>query len=228
MVGQAEDFNPLNELLKVVNRLTVLQTSAIWQGEDDERRAVKVVQHGLIRLLREAITSNIGGTESGGTLPNQRNILDSDALQKYDALEIAILRAYKGVTSAVPYLTPEQNLRQTFLGIANAYRSGRMAEDALVEHVAVWGGWCRTIEDKLWPPSMFDLVAVCPVEGCGVSEVLNADGERMVALVVESRPAVNGGLSASLARCRACQMVWRGQARLEFLAESISDVVVAA
>jgi hypothetical protein len=230
MVAGQVGFNALTELLKVVDRLTVVVPSAVWQDFGEGNRATRVTQVPLIRLLRESITSNIGGTESGGTLPNQRNILDADALQKYDELEIAVLQAFKNLTASVPYLTPEQNLRQVYLAIANAHRSGKISEDALLDHLATWSTWVRTIEDKIWPPVSLEILAECPIAGCGKRRILNKDGDSIASLTVEYRPPADSGsnaLSASVGRCRACQTVWRGDLKLRELAYAISHEVEA-
>ena len=229
MTGQVE-FNPLEDLRKVVDRLTVIIPTAIWQEVAGERTAVKVIQLPLMRLLREAVTSNIGGTAAGGSLPNQRNVIDSDALQKYDRLEGDILVAFKSLTAAVPYMMPEQNLRQVYLAIVNAYRSGKLSEDALIDHLATWTTWVRIIEDKLWPPVQIEILADCPVEGCGKRRTLNCDGETVTALVVEYRPPASersNALSASVGKCRACDTVWRGDLKLRELAYAISHLGVA-
>jgi len=222
------DFNALDELLKAVDRLTVLQVTAIWQDIDNERRATKVTQPALIRLLRDSITSNIGAQGGSGTaLPNQRNVIDSDAMELYDGIESDILDAYKKHTSAAPYLMPEQNLRQVYLAIANNYRAGKLAEDALLDELTTWTSWVRQIEDKLFPPTTLEVIAPCPKEGCGQRWAKNGEGDSIPAIIIEHRPPSServNALSKSHAKCRACGTVWRGDRKLRELAYAIDEM----
>lgn len=223
------DFNAIDELLKAVDRLTVIQVTAVWQEIGDERVATKVTHPPLIRMLREAVTSSIGAPSGGGALPNQRNVLDSDALDKYDAIESAILRAYKRTTSAAPYLMPEQNLRQVYIAISNDFRAGKMSEEALLEELNLWSGWVRKIEDKLFPPTTLEVISPCPQEDCGKRWATNSDGESVPAIVIEYREPSSdrvNALAKSHAKCRACGTVWRGDRRLRELAYAIDQMEI--
>lgn len=217
------DTNYLDQLLQVIDRLTMTQTTAIWQDFEDGRRATKILAAPLIQQLRQAITSSSTG-HGGGSLPNQRNVLDADAMQKYDALERAILKAYKQRTAAAPYLMPEMNLRQVYISISNLYRGGQISEDALLDELSTWTRWARTIDDKLNPPPTREITAECPMDGCGKRWATGRDGETIPAIIVEYRePAdiTQNTLSASTATCRACGEVWRGDRRLRELAIAI-------
>jgi hypothetical protein len=225
------DFNPLDELLKAVDRLSVLQVTAIWQDIDGTRTPTKVTQPALIRQLRDSITSSVGAQGGGGTaLPNQRNVIDSDAMELYDGIESDILDAYKLHTSAAPYLMPEQNLRQVYLALANNYRAGKLAEDALLDELTTWTGWVRQIEDKLFPPPTIEIVAPCPQEGCGKRWAKGGNGDSIPAIIVEYREpssdAVNA-LAKSHAKCRACGTVWRGDRKLRELRYAIDEAEAA-
>lgn len=223
------DFNPLEIVLKAVDKLTVLQVTAIWQEFEDGRRATKVTQPSLIRLLREAVASSTSGTGGGGALPNQRSVIDGDALDMYGILCGDILTAYKGVTTAVPFEEPEKNLRQWFLAVSNDFRAGKLTEGGLLEDAQVWFDWVRKIEDKLFPPTTLEVVAPCPVEGCGKRWAKNGSGESIPAIVIEHRRPSSDTVSAlakSHAKCRACGTVWRGDRKLRELAFEIDQMQV--
>lgn len=213
------DFNPVLELRKAVDALSTTQVTAIWQEVNGERVPTKVTLSPLIRDLREAITSNIGSGGGGGVLPSQRNIINTDALELYDAIEVRILTSYKEVTGAAPFLMPEQNLRQWFIAFANMERAGKVSEETLLETMNVWTGWVRKIEDNLFPPTTLEVTAPCPIPECGRRWAIQG-GDSVPAVVVEYRkPSSDAGnaLARSVARCRACGHVWRGDAKLREL-----------
>lgn len=223
------DFNPLEIVLKAVDKLTVLQVTAIWQEFEEGRRATKVSQPSLIRLLREAVASSTSGSGGGGALPNQRSVIDGDALDMYGLLCADILNSYKAVTTAAPFEEPEKNLRQWFLAISNDYRANKISEPQLLEDGQVWFDWVRKIEDKLFPPTTLEVVAPCPVEGCGMRWAKNSAGESIPAIVIEHRhPSTDSvsSLAKSHAKCRACGTVWRGDRKLRELAFEIDQMQV--
>jgi hypothetical protein len=213
------DFNPVLELRKAVDTLSTTQVTAIWQEVDGQPTPTKVTLSPLIRDLREAITSNIGAAGGGGALQSQRNIIDADALELYDSLEMRILTSYKAITSAMPFLMPEQNLRQWFIAFTNAHRAGKASEDELLEQLNLWSGWVRKIEDKLFSPTTLEVTSPCPIPECGRRWAIQG-GDSVPAVIVEYRkPAAEGAnaLARSVARCRACGHVWRGDAKLREL-----------
>jgi hypothetical protein len=193
--------------------------TAIWQEVDNKFVNVKVTLSPLIRDLREAITSNIGTSSGGGALASERNILNMDALEMYDAIEKRILGEYKAVTSAMPFLMPEQNLRQWYIAFINLHRSGRVSEETLLEKLDLWAGWVRKIEDVLFPATTLEVTAPCPITECGKRWAVQG-GLSVPAVIVEYREPTNkegNALARSVARCRACGHVWRGDAKLREL-----------
>lgn len=223
------DFNPVEIVLKAVDKLTVLQVTAIWQDFEDGRRATKVTQPSLIRLLREAVASSTTGSGGGGALPNQRSIIDGDALDMYSLLVADISKAYKGVTTAAPFEEPEKNLRQWFIAVSNDFRANKITEPQLLEDAQIWFDWVRKIEDKLFPPTVLEVVAPCPIEGCGKRWAKSNTGDSIPALIIEHRmPSTDSvnSLAKSHAKCRACGTVWRGDRKLRELAFEIDRMQV--
>lgn len=222
------DFDPIGKLLETVDKLTVGHTTAIWQEFEDGRRASTIRVPALIQLLREAFFSSTSGS-GGGALPNQRNVLDSDALEKYDRISADILAAYKTTTSATPFSSPEQNLRQWFISFQNEHRSGKVSDDVAIDALQKWSDWVRTIEDKLFPPTTLEVISPCPE--CGQQWTKNGDGDSVHAIVIEYREPSServNALSKSMAKCRSCDTVWRGDRRLRELAFAIDEIQHAA
>jgi hypothetical protein len=220
------DFNPMEELRKAIDALSTTQVTSVWQEVDGDRIPTKVTLTPLIRDLRESITSNIGAPSGGGALASQRNVIDAEALHMYDALEGKILRSYRDATSAVPFVQPEQNLRQWFIAFTNQQRAGKVSEETMLETLNSWSGWVRKIEDKLWPATTIEITAPCPMPECG-KRWTEQGGESVTAVIVEYRKPTDdrsNALSRSVARCRACGMVWRGDTRLRELRFLIDQV----
>jgi hypothetical protein len=223
------DFNPLEIVLKAVDKLTVLQVTAIWQEFEEGRRATKVSQPALIRLLREAVASSTSGSGGGGALPNQRSVIDGDALDMYRLLCDDIVKAYRAVTTASPFEEPEKNLRQWFIAVSNDFRATKLSETALLEDAQIWFDWVRKIEDKLFPPTTLEVVAPCPVDSCGKRWAKSSSGDSIPAIIIEHRrPSTEtvNALAKSHAKCRACGTVWRGDRMLRELAFEIDQMNV--
>jgi hypothetical protein len=213
------DFNPIEELRKAVDTLTATQMTAIWQEVDGQQVPTKVTLTPLIRELRDAVTSNIGSAGGGSALASERNIINLEALELYDAIERRILTEYSHVTTAVPWMMPEQNLRQWYIGFVNQHRSGKASDEALLEKLDTWSKWVRKIEDVLFPPTTLEVTAPCPMPECGKRWAVQS-GNSVPAVVVEYREPTNkagNALARSVARCRACGHVWRGDAKLREL-----------
>lgn len=217
------DFNPIDKLLQTVDKLTVGHTTAIWQEFEDGRRATTIVVPALLGLLHGAIFSSTSGS-GGGSLPNQRNVLDGDALEKYERVQNEILTAFKSVTSAQPFATPETNLRQWFIAVSNDYRSGKISDDTVIDYLQQWSDWARVIEDKLFPPTTLEVISPCPE--CGQRWTKSGDGDSIPAIIIEYREPSServNALSKSFAKCRSCDTVWRGDRRLRELAFAIDE-----
>lgn len=217
------DFNPINALLETVDKLTVGHTSAIWQEFEDGRRASTVRVPALIGLLRESIHSSTSGS-GGGALASQRNMLDSDAVEKLDKITSEISTLYRSTTSASLFSTPEQNLRQWFIAVQNNHRQGKMSDDAVIDALQHWSNWVRVIEDKLFPPTTLEVMSPCPV--CDSEWARVSDGETVHAIIIEYRKPSDeriNALAKSVAKCRSCGTAWRGDRRLRELAFAIDE-----
>jgi hypothetical protein len=223
---RALEFNAKDLLLRAVDDLSLSRTVTIWQEAEKGKVPVPVIAEPLLKMLRESITSNIGAGPGGSALASQRNVINLEALQLYDELEAAILIAYGRVTSAVPYMLPEQNLRQWFI----AFNTVAVSEDALLEEANAWSGWARRIEDLLFPQTQLEVTTPCPE--CGKRWVKSGDGGAVTALVVEYRKPSSDQvnvLAKSVARCRGCKKVWRGSTRireLRFAIDQLDDVEI--
>lgn len=227
----------VNPMLDAIDALTIehVVTSDLDDGTTHFER-----HDGLIKQLREAIASNLGGT-AGGKPPRERIPLDADALVKYEKMETAIGERYRHLVGPVPGLYPEQNLRDWYQALDNEHRAGKVSDSGMDAELSTMLAWVRSIEEKLSPPTKRELVGE-PCPECGFAwydTVVNVqkietrepgeepwvDSERTVALTVTYRPDMHGGLMASFAKCGCCNHVWMGAAGIRALAYELEHAI---
>lgn len=214
-------------LLDAVDELTIehVVTSPVGDGKNHYER-----HEGLIKQLREAIVSDIGGG-GGGKAPRERIPLDADALLKYQQIELAIGERFRDLCAGIPGLYPEETLRSWYVAFANAHRAGQVSDAAYDDELRAMRSWVRIILEKLSPPTKRELVGEqCPE--CGFAwydTVVNVgqgpksgerwlDVDRQVALTVSYRPDDKGSLDGSFAKCGCCNHVWMGTTGIRALA----------
>ena len=212
--------DPINELLDAVNLLTKPNVSIIKQENDDLVTLTRVELPGYLAMLRNAISSTVGPRAIGGALPNQRSVLDSDALERYENLSKSILARFRRISAADPFPTPEQNLRQWYIAYSNDYRAGKIHEKAVKSEVIELESWISAIDEKLNPPTTFDVPKPCPK--CGETWIARG-GESMQAVQVQYREAPDKSLAATKAICRGCDAVWTGNSQLRQLVYDIDQ-----
>ncbi|MCU1418690.1 MAG: hypothetical protein JWP32_2864 [Schumannella sp.] len=224
-------------LLDAVDTLTIqhVVTTRLDDGKNHYES-----HDGLIKQLRDAIASNIGGS-AGGKPARERIPLDADALTKYEQMEVAIGERFRGLCEGIPGLLPEDTLRAWFLAFSNAHRAGTGSDASYEDEVRTLQSWVRTIEEKLSAPTVRELFdqsgqpETCPECGAGWYEVILNRGilerfpdgtvkrrwyekERRIALTASYTPDDKGGLTASFARCGCCGHVWMGSQGIRALA----------
>jgi len=211
------------------------------KDKDDAKHPIRTVHpthEGLIKQLRTAIASSIGGS-AGGKPARERIPLDADALVKYEQIEAAILERFAEYARVVPHLLPEDNLRAW----AVIFLTTATEEQITIEYRTL-EQWKTVIEEKLSPPNVIELPnEACPECGASwYSTVLNAavadgknpkhtdkgherdpewywvDEERRPALTATYRNDDLGGLTKSFAKCGHCGHVWMGSAGIRALA----------
>lgn len=218
-----QQHGPVEALLSTVDRLTKETSWEIKQETETGTKSTKVEQGPLIDLLKAAITST-QGAHLGSSLPNQRSVIDGDALTKYEQLSSDIMGLYRSITSALPFMDPKQTLRQWFIAYTNEFRAGKVHEDAVWEQVTKLDVWVSTINEKLNPATTLDVTAPCPA--CEKKWATNKEGESVLAVQISYRPAPpwsRDALSNSSATCRACHKVWKGGNSLRGLRYEIDE-----
>jgi hypothetical protein len=138
----------------------------------------------------------------------------------YDRIEdgaVKLLTIYS--PGAVPYLLPEQNIRQASVGIYKQLLDGTLDESRIPGIIRSVKGWSTAINRILNPPVTLELMGSCPE--CGETHAKVNESESGRALIIEWHNPDHGfsnALQNCLARCRACRNVWIGDLQLRELA----------
>lgn len=212
-------MHPSNDgLLSLVDRLSQPHKSAVIVEDDDGTEQKVYIQHdALLKQLRELVHSSLGSSVQGAGLASERNVIDADALDYYEALSRQIRRLYSEVSDAKPFPDPESNLRQWFIQFAQQATSRKVSDSVIAEKTKKIASMVYGIESKLNPPTVLEITAPCP--RCGASHATDEQGVYRRAILIESRVVQYRSLENTKARCIACLAVWlhgRGMRQLRY------------
>lgn len=210
----------LEQLREVIDELTKTQTVAIRQESEGEVFVTKALVQPLIGQLREAIAGSISEQGQGSSLPSERNMLDSDALELYDRIEIGARKLLKHYSpGAIPFLLPEQDISQAKVGIHNQFAAGKLDEQRILGITRTLRSWRSQIERIVSPPTSIEWLSPCPV--CEATEVqVGVLGQLRSAIIIEFHKPDSEfdlPLSKSVASCGNCYTKWLGDYRLREL-----------
>jgi len=194
-------LDALDALTKPI-RTKVVQDGPIGSGLAGSQVA-KVELPPLLTQLEEAIRGTIG-IGGSGSLPNQRNVLDADALYRFSLISSTI-RDWARMAGAV--VTPDDavvTLRDWYV----AYSAKSLTLDAEKFYTRQMTGWAKQITDKLNPPRVWDLPDACPVCGSTTYWSKATAEEYPRPLVVEYHETGADLIQQARALCRACEQVW--------------------
>jgi len=207
-----------DDLLNLVDRLSQPHKSAVIVEDDDGTEQKVYIQHdALLKQLRELVHSSLGSSVQGAGLASERNVIDADALDYYEALSRQIRRLYSEVSDAKPFPDPESNLRQWYIQFAQQATSRKVSDSVIAEKTKKIASMVYGIESKLNPPTVLEITAPCP--RCGASHATDEQGVYRRAILIESRVVQYRSLENTKARCIACLAVWlhgRGMRQLRY------------
>jgi len=210
----------LQDFRELVDLLTQTRTVDVRQEIDEQVQITKANVQPLIGQLRTAIASSVATSGQGSSLPSERNMLDSDALELYDRIEDGAVKLLGIYSDSVPFLLPEQNIRQASVGVYKQELDGKLDEHQLGRILRDLKAWVTAINRILNPPVTLELMGKCP--NCDNTHAkLGVTGESGRALIVEWHNPDQGfsnALQNCFARCRACGLVWNGDLQLRELA----------
>jgi hypothetical protein len=210
--------NPLDDLLDVVDQLTLRHQSQITVPLDaGGDRVITTMYDPLLDQLRASVTSSVGQGAGGGALASERNVLNTENLELYDTISKKIAEMYAEVTSAHPFKDAGKNLRQWYIQFSDQARKGKVSSGVVYKKLRDLYAIRAQIENKLNPPSILEITSPCP--RCESQYGTDEHGIYRHAVIVESRIDVYRSLDHTRARCVACGAVWvhgRGMRQLRW------------
>jgi len=218
--------NPLENLLEVVDRLTLKHKTSVHVESDDGAESKVWIEHEpLLKQLRNMIVSSTGGNVAGSGLPSERNVLDFDALELYDTMTEHCATLFKGVSSAQPFDLPENNLRHWFIEFKRLFEQKKCSVSTLQKHIRKLNSMAASIDNKISPPTILEITAPCP--RCEATHGVDSEGVYRRAIIVESRITQYRSLDNTRALCVACRATWlhgRGMRQLRYEID-VRDIV---
>ena len=220
---------PLEQLREVIDVLTTTQTVDVRQESEGEVFVTKALVQPLIGQLRTAIASSVAAGGNGSSLPSERNVLNAEALDLYDRIEDGAVKLLGIYSDSVPFLLPEQNIRQASVGIYKQDLDGKLDEERIPGIIRNLKAWVTAINRILNPPVTLELMGKCP--NCEQTHAKLNETDSGRALIIEWHNPDSGlsnALQNCLARCRACRNVWIGDLQLRELAYVLEAKEVTA
>ena len=192
-----------------------------WQEiltPDNDRDGYQVIDHKpRIEMLRDAISSSMGGTTAGGRNPAATNLLDLTALELLQKIDEQTRATMETLTTERPSKDLATALEQ-YATIADTLRvTNNITERDHTRLVERAQQWREGIDNLFDPPRQKELKAPCPK--CGTEHTI-VDGNRKRTLVAYywegHQPA---------ARCLSCGETWMGERELLQLGFQINAAV---
>jgi len=189
-----------NPLLEAVEALTKPIRSKVMQGAVTS----KVELPPLIVQLEQAIRGSIVGIGGSGSLANERNVLDGDALFRFMKISTTIKEWSRMAGSTITADDMGKTLTAWFL----AYTSKPVTIEQERFYVNQMEGWARAIIDKLNPKVTLLLSEQCPV--CEAKTWWNSSDrlEYTHPLISQYPQDSEDPVNDATAMCRACAQVW--------------------
>ena len=198
-----------NLLLEALDSLTlpvrskIIQDGPVGTGLAGQQ-TVTVELPPLLQQLDDAIRGTIG-IGGSGSLANERNMLNNDALHRFMSISSTIRDWARMVGVEVkPADQPGPTLRKWY--VAYTARPTGTDPERFYEHQMT--GWATQIRAMFDPHRIYDLPDACPV--CGATEWVNDDdGLRYNRpLIVKFKPDGPDMIQQAEGMCRACLQVW--------------------
>ena len=189
-----------NPLLEAVEALAKPNRSKVLVGAD----LATVSLPPLLEQLENAIRGSIVGIGGSGSLANERNVLDGDALFRFMKISTTIKEWARMAGSEVT----AENMGRTLTAWYLAYTSKAVTIDQERFYTRQMEGWARAIVDKLNPRVTLLLSDRCPV--CDAETWWNAsDRLEYTHPLISSYPeGSEDPVNEATAMCRACATVW--------------------
>lgn len=190
-----------DDLLAAVHNLTRPTHRKLLQDDPDDTkppRVVKVVDKPLLEQLIDSITATIG-IGGSGSAPNERNMLNNEALFK----AVKITELVKDWAHRVDIQTRPADLPGPLLDQWYVLFTQKEHGDEIVRwHINKLESWARQIEAMFDPPRTRDLPNACPVCEADTWWKDGAEYARPLVLTFHEGPRM---IEDGKGMCRACE-----------------------
>lgn len=172
----------------------------------------------LLDMLREAVGSSLGKTQSGKSADAERNILNLRAFSLWEHIDGTVRAWLKQLTTA-PAKPELKDALMQLDGLLTALHASSQIKE--VEYLRIRGQfprWREQIWEMFDPPTVKDLIGECP--NCNETAYYALDGAKSSALIVYYWK----GLTPE-AKCQRCGEHWSGEGQLLVLGRVLKATV---
>lgn len=172
----------------------------------------------LLDMLRRAIGSSLGKTQSGKSPDSERNILNLKAFALWEHID-GTTRAWLKQFARTPGKEELKDAIVQLAGLLKAlHASNQIKENEYLRITEQFPRWRKQIWEMFDPPIIKDLIGACP--NCGEQQYVAQDGSKTTALIAYYWK----GLTPE-AKCQCCPERWAGERALLELGYSLGATV---
>lgn len=208
----------MTAMSEAVDALTRRWTDIVTVIESGDRRYIPVDHAPLLDMLRDAISSDIGGDMRGASSAAERNVLNVGAFTLYETIDGQCRSQWRELSKTAPSQELKDLVRE-LAGLVNALRASHQLDDLTYVRITQrFPEWQKQIWELFDAPVVKELIGPCPQ--CEERFVYAPDGSKGSALIVyyvrSEQPE---------AKCQRCGEVWVGPKQLLTLGFHIGATV---
>lgn len=190
-----------------INDLTRPWTDVLTPKESGTGKYQPIDYPPLLDMLKDAIRSSLGKTESGRSPDAERSILNLKAFDLYDHID-GTVRAWWQELSKTRCPADLKEALTALSGVMQAAHASGQIKESHYQHMQnMFPRWKARVWELFDPPVVKELIGECP--NCEASAHEDAEGKRGSALIAYYWK----GLQPE-AKCQVCGEHWIGEAQL--------------
>lgn len=198
-----------DQMTTAVDRLTKPWTDV--RSVEGEYKAVDYEP--LLDMLKAAISSSSGRTDSGRSDAHARNVMNLNAFTVWERIDGQTRAWLKELHTAAPRDLKDA-VTKLHVHVRNLWASHQIQESVYLRLGVLAQRWTDDIWAIFDPPVTKEILGACPE--CGECDQFGPEGERSAAIT-----AYYWRGSDPVAQCQRCQKEWAGRSQLVQLAYRI-------
>ena len=196
-----------HEIQNAVNVLTHPWSDVLTPKESGTGTYQPIDYPPLLDMLKQAIGSSTGKTQSGKSPDAERSLLNLQAFALYEHID-GTTRAWLRELSTVPAKANLKEALTQLAGLLQALHASNQIKEQRYTHIAAqFGRWRKQIWEMFDPPTVKDLIGKCP--NCDEAAYYNLEGGKSTALIAYYWRGVE-----PQAKCQRCGEAWAGERQL--------------